>query len=98
MTKSSGIRKRIDSYELIYPLIIGVFLVVSGQAQYGFVEHDDFDFLLRPTEILVYATPFQRTLSEGRWINYLWSFLSPNLTPVWCSLVFISVYRLSWSK
>lgn len=87
--------KSLDSYWPLFPSVIAAFLVLSGQAYYGFVNHDNFDWLIRPGEVQGYGTPWQKTLWEGRWINYLWSLFSYNLTPAFSSLLFIFAYCLS---
>jgi len=67
-------RLRLQRY---LPYLVGAGLILLCLAYWGelrspYIEHDDWDFLLPPGWGHGYATPWQKTLSEGRWINYLW--------------------------
>jgi hypothetical protein len=84
--------RRFDQYWPIFAAAIAVFMVVSGQAIYGFIEHDDYEWLLAPGESG--NSPWGKTLSEGRWINWLWSLVSPNLTPALASVLLILLFSI----
>jgi hypothetical protein len=81
-----------DRYWPLFAAVVAIFMVVSRQAIYGFVQHDDYDYLIAPAEMQSFATPWYKTLSDGRSINWVWSLFSPNLTPVWSSVLFIVIY------
>lgn len=46
-----------------------------GQLHTPYIEHDDWNFLIPESFGKGYATPWQKTLTEGRWINYWWYLL-----------------------
>lgn len=76
----SGTLKSRESSEALFQgfgvflAIILLFLVTSGAAQNIYFEHDDWDFMTRLLpDMASYASPWQKTLSEGRWVNWLWS-------------------------
>lgn len=75
-----------------YIIFVLLFLISSGQLTDTFVNHDDWDWLIRPGDVAGYGTPWQKTLWEGRWVNYYWSIISQNLTANWTYLLFISLY------
>lgn len=57
------------TYFLMFVLF---FLVLTGRGIYIYIAHDDLDFMVQP-EFSLHSTPYSKTLSEGRWINFLWS-------------------------
>jgi hypothetical protein len=87
--------RRGDRYGPLFVAVIMIFMVVSRQAIYGFVEHDDYDWLIPLGEVQGYATPWQKTLEGGRWIDWAWFLFSQNLTPVLSSVLFILVLSIA---
>lgn len=68
-------------------------MIVSRQAFYGFVQHDDWDYLTRPgAPVANYTTPWSQTLTNGRWINWLWYFVSQHLSSISASIIFVMLY------
>lgn len=70
--------RRLGATLAVYLLALGVIFV--GMAHYGqllspYLEHDDWDSLLSSAWGKGYASPWQKTLSEGRWVNYWWFLL-----------------------
>ncbi|WP_156470109.1 hypothetical protein [Acetobacter cerevisiae] len=64
----------------VFLAIILFFLVSSGAAQHIYFEHDDWDFMTKLAPGMVpYASPWQKTLFEGRWVNWVWSLQANNL-------------------
>lgn len=62
----------------VYLLALGIILTVTaycGQLHSPYLEHDDWNFLLPASWGKGYATPWQKTLTEGRWLNYWWYLL-----------------------
>lgn len=77
----------------MFGAIVAAFLLISRQAFYGFVYHDDWDFLLPPgAPVRDYTSPWSLTLAEGRWINWLWYFVSQHLNSIATSIIFIALF------
>jgi hypothetical protein len=87
--------RRGDRCGPLFVAVIMIFMVVSRQAIYGFVEHDDYDWLLPPGEVQGYATPWQKIHEGGRWIDWVWFLFSRNLTPVLSSVLFILLLSIA---
>lgn len=82
-----------DRSWLMFGALVAAFLLISRQAFYGFVYHDDWDFLLPPgAPVHGYASPWSLTLAEGRWINWLWYFVSQHLNSITTSIIFIALF------
>ncbi|QPB42479.1 hypothetical protein [Rodentibacter haemolyticus] len=79
----------------IYTLITLLVLLSTGQLSHIYVEHDDWHYM---TTWLSYLdttdTPFNRMLMEGRWINYLWSFVAQKLSIEQNYFLFLGLYNL----
>lgn len=63
---------------VVYLLAVGImFMVVAyyGQLMSPYLEHDDWDFLLPAIWGRDCASPWHKTLTEGRWLNYWWYLL-----------------------
>lgn len=83
---------RTDKLHIIfYILFIAFVLFVTGRGANIYIEHDDWDFMIWP-EFSLYATPWGKTLSEGRWINYLWSNFAIYIPARALFFIFISGY------
>lgn len=85
-------RHRSTRQLLIAAAIIGAFLLASSQLLHPYVAHDDWDFMVPDAWGLAYSSPWDKTLAEGRWLNYLWSKLSIHLSPASAFPIFIAVY------
>ncbi|HBA4235090.1 TPA: hypothetical protein J5F99_004069 [Escherichia coli] len=94
MNKSGSVT---DRFAAIYFLIFVAFvLIATGRWANIYIEHDDWDFMIRP-EFSLYATPWGKTLSEGRWINYLWSLFAIYVPARTLFVIFITGYAtLCW--
>ncbi|WP_157737641.1 hypothetical protein [Kosakonia cowanii] len=62
-----------------FTVIALLILLATGRVTGIYIEHDDWDFLVSP-EYSLFASPWSKTLSEGRWINFIWSEFSTNLS------------------
>lgn len=81
---------------LLFLFLSLIILMALGRINNIYIEHDDWDFMLSP-ELSQYATPWSKTLSEGRWITFLWSKIAINLSPSVLYVVFMSGYSfLCW--
>ncbi len=71
------------------------FFISTGQVFHPFLKHDEFAFLAAsfPDAIVTHPTPWEKTLTEGRWLNWAWSFVSRHLTDVHVSFLFF----VAWS-
>ena len=84
-----------DERPFVFLLIVTAFFLLSGQFQWGYVHHDDLDWLVSSDELRGYATPWEKTLYEGRWLNFLWSYISVHLTPQVTSGAFLTALAIS---
>ncbi|EPO4108649.1 hypothetical protein ACUADT_001042 [Enterobacter cloacae] len=65
---------------LVYAIVILALIIFSGRASHVFIEHDDWIFMSNPPSWYgTYGSPWAKTLSEGRWINFLYSFVQKEL-------------------
>ncbi|WP_281701475.1 hypothetical protein [Acetobacter malorum] len=79
----------------VFLAIILLFLVSSGATQHIYFEHDDWDFMTKLAPGMVpYASPWQKTLSEGRWVNWVWSLQANNLPARFIYCLYILGYCL----
>lgn len=76
-----------------FAVIALIILMATGRATGIYIEHDDWDFLVSP-EYSLFASPWSKTLSEGRWINFIWSQFSINLSTCNSFYIFIIGYAL----
>ncbi|MGS1126874.1 hypothetical protein ACVCL3_07750 [Rhodanobacter sp. UC4437_H4] len=77
---------------LVFALVLFVFLYATSQLSAPYISHDDWDFLAPSSWGLAYSTPWDKTLTEGRWLSYLWYQASVLLTPKSSYLFFIVCY------
>ncbi|WP_460026399.1 hypothetical protein [Methyloparacoccus murrellii] len=75
-----------------YAVIISMALLGMNQITQAVINHDDWDFLFEAGVVPGYGTPWERTLWEGRWLNYIWYFFSKHLTATLSSLIFITCH------
>lgn len=87
-------KRELFAQVLAFALIAFIFLYATSQLITPYISHDDWDFLVPASWGLDYSTPWDKTLSEGRWLSYLWSLVSAHLTPETSYLIFISGYFL----
>ncbi|MEG6443280.1 hypothetical protein [Enterobacter roggenkampii] len=78
---------------MMFVFSVLVILIALGRINNIYIEHDDWDFMLSP-EFSQYATPWSKTLSEGRWITFMWSKIAINLSPSVLYVIFMSGYSL----
>lgn len=58
----------------VFLAVILLVLTTSGAVQTLYFEHDDWPFMTRLLpDMASYISPWDKTLSEGRWVNWLWS-------------------------
>lgn len=75
---SSSVLKILNPTLAVYLLALGIiFICVAyyGQLLSPYLEHDDWDSLLSANWGDGFASPWKKTLSEGRWVNYWWYLL-----------------------
>lgn len=97
MIKFTKINNELKSDLVLYLLIIVVILIAIGRLTNVYIEHDDWDFMIKP-EFSEYATPWSKTLSEGRWITFIWSKIAIGLSPSLLFVIFIAGYSfLCWN-
>ncbi len=77
---------------LLVAFIVFIFLYATSQLIHPYISHDDWDFLAPVSWGLAYSTPWEKTLTEGRWLSYLWSDISTYFTPQGSYLFFIISY------
>ncbi|MGH8232976.1 MAG: hypothetical protein ACREPU_02095 [Rhodanobacteraceae bacterium] len=77
---------------MLFALVAFIFLSATSQLGIPFIRQDDLDFLMPGTWHHGYATPWEKTLTEGRWINYLWYQVSQHLSANAAYLLFITAY------
>ncbi len=70
---------RQDGNWSVYFAIILVGMFAIGQLVTPFIAHDDFDWLNFQFD-QGFETPWSKTFSEGRWLNFPWSFISHYLS------------------
>ncbi|WP_157510867.1 hypothetical protein [Frateuria sp. Soil773] len=75
-----------------FAFIVFFFLYATSQLSTPYIRHDDFDFLMPKGWNGGYSTPWEKTLTEGRWISYLWYGASQHLTPKSSYLLYITAY------
>ncbi|MDU4702202.1 MAG: hypothetical protein E6Y14_05235 [Haemophilus parainfluenzae] len=84
---------------LVFFIFVLCFIYMTGQLSTPYIRHDDWEFMiyLLP-DMPHHGTPWDKTLWEGRWINYLWSFIARDYSVNTNYLFFIVGYSLfSWS-
>jgi len=84
--------KEIDKNALIFIGAILFILLSLNQFNYPIINHDDWDFLFLQGAVPGYGTPWERTLWEGRWINYLYFGISQYFTGFLSSAIFFVLY------
>ena len=82
----------LDQQFLLFLAIVLATMLSIGQLTDPFVAHDDYDWLTGRSFDQGFASPWSKTFSEGRWINYLWSFISTKLTPYSAFAIFLFLY------
>ena len=71
--------RRIESNAYLYAFAVVVLLFYFGQITNTYISHDEFDWLVPSDKYRVFQDPLERNLTEGRWLSYLWVFVSYNL-------------------
>ncbi|MEY7149551.1 hypothetical protein AB9C31_11210, partial [Enterobacter cloacae] len=80
---------------LLYAILILALIIVSGRASHVFIEHDDWIFMSNPPSWYgTYGSPWAKTLSEGRWINFLYSFVQKELDYRVIYYIQVSLYAI----
>lgn len=69
-----------DRQYWIYAAVILVSMLAFGQLTNPFIAHDDYDWLNSQSFGQGFESPWSKSFSEGRWIEYLWSLVSTNLS------------------
>lgn len=69
----------IDRQYWIYAVAILFSMLATGQLSNPFIAHDDYDWLNAQSFGQGFESPWSKSFSEGRWIEYLWSLVSINL-------------------
>lgn len=64
----------------IYIAFIVLLLLSFGFFNNPFLAHDDIDWLLPKDYNSFFESPWNKTRSEGRWINFIWYYFSKNLS------------------
>jgi len=82
----------LDQQFLLFLAIVMVTMFSIGQLTDPHVAHDDYDWLTGASFDQGFASPWSKTFSEGRWINYLWSFISSKLTVYSAFAIFLFLY------
>ena len=77
---------------LIFVVAVLVFLYFTGQLTAPFLAGDDWPSLLPASLQGGVALPWANTLAEGRWINYLWYYVSVHLTAKTGNALFTAAY------
>lgn len=78
-----------------------MFSLASGQLTAPFISHDDFDWLVPDSYEQGFETPWSKARTEGRWLNYPWSFITILLNTkvaVLLHLVLSIIFALAASK
>ena len=57
----------------------------------------DWDWLVDPGVFPGYSSPFEKSLTEGRWIGYWWSLITVHLSPKIVTALFLSFFAASCS-
>ncbi|KAA8671457.1 hypothetical protein [Pantoea dispersa] len=77
---------------LLFFLLLTFFFIFSlGQFTNVYIRHDDWEFMTRlAPDMKGFVSPWDKTLLEGRWINYLWSYIAYYLPAktVYCLFIF----------
>lgn len=80
---------------LVYAIVILALIIFSGRASHVFIEHDDWIFMSNPPSWYgTYGSPWAKTLSEGRWINFLYSFVQKELNYRVIYYIQVSLYAI----
>jgi hypothetical protein len=87
-----GKLKELDQIPSVFIAVVCLILISLNQFNYPIVNHDDWDFLFEQGAVPGFGTPWERTLWEGRWINYLYYGISQNLTGFESSVIFFVFY------
>lgn len=69
----------LDRQYWLYAAIIFASMLAIGQVTNPFIAHDDYDWLNGQSFGQGFESPWSKSFSEGRWIEYLWSLFSTNL-------------------
>jgi len=89
----------LDRYEgrwIIYLSLVLSGMYIIGQLSDPYIEHDDFDWLNFRFD-QAYESPWMKTFSEGRWVNFPWSYLTQYLNVRGAFLLHLAVYSsLIW--
>lgn len=80
---------------MLFLFIMFFFIFSLGQFTNVYIRHDDWEFMtyLAP-DMRGYGSPWDKTLLEGRWVNYLWSFIAHQLPAKTVYCIFILGYSL----
>lgn len=80
---------------LFFLFLVFLFIFSLGQLTNVYIRHDDWEFMthLAP-QMEGFVSPWDKTLLEGRWVNYLWSFIAYNLPAKMVYCLFILGYAL----
>lgn len=84
--------KKLDNNIAFYIVSVAVVLYCLNQYTNAVINHDDWDFLFEQGVVPGYGTPWERTLWEGRWLNYLYYSFSQNLTGLMSFALFAVFY------
>lgn len=80
-------------YFTLFFLIIILYIYGKGQISHTFARLDDWEFMINlPPGMEGHGSPWDKTLWEGRWINFLWSKVAVHLTLKEIYLVFLVGY------
>lgn len=95
MNKSNFIFNNNTQAFIIFILFIYSFIYMTGQLSTPYIRHDDWEYMtyLLP-DMPHHGTPLDKTLWEGRWVNYLWSFIARDFLVNTNYLLFIIGYSL----
>ena len=82
-------RSMTRTFFFVFAITFGVLLFVNWpQLGDPFIRHDDYPAFFRQD-----ALYYEKTLSEGRWLNYLWM----SYAPIWPSNLAFQFYLIGWA-
>ncbi|NVN24268.1 hypothetical protein HW511_07710 [Asaia siamensis] len=75
--------------------IIFLYLLGKGQLDHTFVQLDDWEFMtLVPSDLPTHGGPWEKTLWEGRWLNFFWAKIATHFSVRENYIIFVSGYSL----
>lgn len=99
MYKTMSVFYELNKGFVAFFISILCFIYITGQLSDPYIRHDDWEFMtyLLP-DMANHGTPWDKTLWEGRWTNYIWSFIARDFSVNANYLFFILGYSLfCWS-